>query len=311
MDGAHDAARADEEGRVTADELVLRYPSITRFAQAVGLPPDKMAIALDLEREFHRAILAESSSARRRALYNDIYTRVFAIYGFEFKPFQDGGPSPRDGLVNTLMPELEGRSILDVGCGAGEFLRSCAHLAEPSRLIGIDVFVQPTEIQEHKLSFIRGDVVEFSLPETVDVAVSDNLYEHIAPQDIPTHLGSIRRALREGGTLVLLTPNRLFGPWDVTRILDDSYSGRTPAQGTHVNETTYAELLPRLRAAGFGRFRSLWSTSRSRGHLPRTRIPSRLFALAERVGPLVRRLQSIDKRARLTEFEISVIATAE
>src|SRR5262249_37205221 len=158
---------------------------------------------------------------------------------FEFKPFQDEGPSPRDGLVHVLMPELRGRSILDVGCGAGEFLRSCAHLAEPTRLVGIDVFVQPTEFPQYNLSFVRGDVVQFDLSEKVDVAVSDNLYEHIAPQDIATHLGSIRRALRTGGTLILFTPNRLFGPWDVTRIIDDSYSGRTLAQGTHVNETTY------------------------------------------------------------------------
>lgn len=303
-------ACVDEAIHGVAEDLVQRYPSITRFARDVGLPPDKMAHALDLERVFHRAILAEPSPAHRRSLYNDIYTRVFALYGFEFKPFQDGGPSPRDGLVHVLMPELRGRSILDVGCGAGEFLRSCAHLAEPTRLIGIDVFVQPTEFPEHKLSFVRGDVVEFSLPEQVDVAVSDNLYEHIAPQDITAHLGSIRRVLRTGGTLILFTPNRLFGPWDVTRIIDDSYSGRTPAQGTHVNETTYIELLPRLRAAGFSHFRSLWSTSRSRGHLLHTRIPSRVFALAEKIGPLVRRLQAIDKRARLTEFEISVIATA-
>ena len=140
--------------------------------------------------------------------------------------------------------------------------------------------------------------------------MSDNVYEHIAPQDAPAHLASIRRALRSGGTLIVLTPNRLFGPWDVTRILDDSYSGRISAQGTHVNETTFSEIRPRLAAAGFGRFRSLVPTARSRGHLVRRRVPTRLLAAFERIGPLTRRLQAMQKRDRLTDFEITVIATA-
>ena len=292
------------------EELLRRYPSIERFERDVGLPAEQMAEAFELEREFHRAVLAEPSAERRRALAEEIYARVFAIYGFEFKVPQDTGPSPRDPLVRLLLPELRGKAILDVGCGAGEFLFACSRLAEPDRLLGIDVFVTPLELPERRLRFVRGDVVEFTLPDPpFDVAMSDNVYEHVAPQDVPRHLDSIRRALKPGGTLVLLMPNRHFGPWDVTRILDDSYSGRTPAQGTHLNETTYAELLPRLAQSGFGRFRSLWPTARSRGQRPGARVPSRLFALAERIGPLLRRLQALDKRARLTEFEVSVIAT--
>jgi SAM-dependent methyltransferase len=302
----------DPDADLTADKhnLADTFPSINRFARDVGLPAERMAEAFALEREFHRAILSEPSAERRRALYNDIYTRVFAIYGFEFKVPVDPGPSPRDALVRLLMPELRGRAILDVGCGAGEFLFSCSRLAEPTRLVGIDVFAQPTEIPERRLSFLRKDVVNFSLFEQFDVAMSDNVYEHIAPQDAPAHLASIRLALRSGGTLIVLTPNRLFGPWDVTRIFDDSYSGRISAQGTHVNETTFSEILPRLAAAGFGRFRSLVPTARSRGHLARRRVPTRLLAAFERIGPLTRRLQAMQKRDRLTDFEISLIATA-
>ena len=290
--------------------LASTYPSIDSFAIDVGLPAEQMAEAFVLEREFHRAVIAEPSPERRQALYADIYTRVFAIYGFEFKAPADPGPSPRDALVNLLMPELKGKSIIDVGCGAGDFLFSCSRLAEPRRLVGIDVFAQSTEIPERRMSFLRSDVVDFTLPETFDVAMSDNVYEHIAPQDLPTHLASIRRVLRPGGLLIILTPNRLFGPWDVTRILDDSYSGRTPAQGTHVNETTFGEILASLKAAGFGNFRSLLPTSRSRGHYQSLRLPTRLLAELERIGPLVRRLQAMPKHGRLTDFEISVIAKA-
>jgi 2-polyprenyl-3-methyl-5-hydroxy-6-metoxy-1,4-benzoquinol methylase len=297
-----------QAGAIEVGEFVRRYPSIERFSRDIGLPSDKMATALEMERRFHRAVLSEQAPERRRALYTDIYARIFEVYGFEFAAARELVPTPRDGLVELLMPELRGRSILDVGCGAGEFLISCARLATPKRLIGLDLFVRPSELPEHRLTFIRGEVIDFALPEKVDVVISDNLYEHIAPQDVPSHLASIRRVLQPGGTLILLTPNRHFGPWDVTRIIDDSYSGRTPAQGTHVNETTYTDLLPQLSDAGFERFRSLWPMARSRGQRSGARVPSRIFALAERIRPLMRRLQAVDKRARLTDFEISVIA---
>ena len=109
----------DPDADLTADKHNLSdtFPSINRFARDVGLPAERMAAAFALEREFHRAVLSEPSPERRRELYNDIYTRVFAIYGFEFKVPVDPGPSPRDALVRLLMPELRGRAILDVGCG--------------------------------------------------------------------------------------------------------------------------------------------------------------------------------------------------
>jgi hypothetical protein len=52
-------------------------------------------------------------------------------------------------------------------------------------------------------------------------------------------------------------PNRLFGPSDVTRIIDYSRTGKTRAQGTHLNESTYGDLIPILERNGFQNFRTI------------------------------------------------------
>jgi hypothetical protein len=52
-------------------------------------------------------------------------------------------------------------------------------------------------------------------------------------------------------------PNRLFGPMDVTRILDNSSSGRIQAQGGHLNESTYHEMVSALSKTGFVNFETV------------------------------------------------------
>ena len=52
-------------------------------------------------------------------------------------------------------------------------------------------------------------------------------------------------------------PNRLFGPWDITRIKDFSQSGKTAAQGGHINEYNRVEMIENLKVAGFKSFQTI------------------------------------------------------
>jgi SAM-dependent methyltransferase len=241
-------------------------------------------------------------------MYDEVYTRVFEIYGSTFSIDAEAHSTPKDATVEMLRPELEGKSILDVGCGAGQFLISCAAKVRPKRLVGLDIFVQDMEVPEKKLSFMRRDIIRFDLPERFEVAVTDNVMEHIAPQDVAEHLASIHRALVDGGTLVIFTPHRYFGPWDVTRIRDDNYAGWIEAEGTHLKEYTYAELAEALTRAGFTDLRTIHPKARL-GYRPvHGRMPLDLLIRGERRARLVRRLQAMDKRFRYPAFEITVFA---
>ncbi len=285
-----------------------RYPNLETFARDIGLAEEALMASYELENVFHDKILAEPSIDVRRALNAEVYTKAFQIYAFEFKIDLDAKSSPKDDLVALLRPELEDRSILDVGCGGGAFLLSCARTLEHRELLGLDVFAKDLDVPERKLAFKSSDVVRFSVDTPFDVAVTDNVYEHIAPQDIDEHLQSIRAALKPGGKVVILTPHRYFGPWDVTRIVDNSNSGWIPARGTHINEVTYGELAAKLVANGFADLETVPPKVRL-GYRPSpARVPLDMFCRAERRPGLVRRLQCMDKRYRYPAFEILVTA---
>jgi 2-polyprenyl-3-methyl-5-hydroxy-6-metoxy-1,4-benzoquinol methylase len=82
---------------------------------------------------------------------------------------------------------------------------------------------------------------------SVQVAFSDQLMEHLHPDDALEQLRNIERALSPDGVYLCITPNRLYGPSDV--------SGHFCAEprGFHLHEYTLAELTGALQAARFAR----------------------------------------------------------
>ena len=94
----------------------------------------------------------------------------------------------------------------------------------------------------------------------VDVIYSNQLMEHLHPEDAAEQLDNIFRALRPGGTYVCITPNRVNGPHDVSKHFDRI------ASGFHLHEYTYRELARLLRAAGFTRLEAVldWRGRRAR-----------------------------------------------
>jgi 2-polyprenyl-3-methyl-5-hydroxy-6-metoxy-1,4-benzoquinol methylase len=285
------------------------YRDINEFAKDVGLQAEHMITAFKLEQQFHTALLEEPSHEKRLSLYRDIYTRVFEIYGFKPEINLNQDYSVKLPIIEMFRSKLTGGDILDAGCGTGQFLLACAKTVQPNYCLGIDVFAQDLKIPELKLEFRNADITKFSIPEKFDVVMSDNVLEHLAPVDLKTHLASIKAALKPKGSMIVLTPNRLFGPWDVTRILDYSYSGRTPAQGTHVNEMTHAQLVGYLKEAGFTQIRSLMPRSRHFHGFRKIQLPASLMVRLESINPLVRLLQNLNKKPFLQAFEIGLIAS--
>jgi len=84
-------------------------------------------------------------------------------------------------------------------------------------------------------------------PESIDVAYSNQVIEHLHPEDAALQVASILRALKPGGCYVCVTPNRLNGPHDISMFFD------TVASGLHMKEYTYREMDRFFRSLGFDR----------------------------------------------------------
>lgn len=233
-----------------------KYPHAKRFSKSIGIPEANLIKAFEIEKDFHFAILREESFEKRIDLYKNVYETVHPIYGKSSKNIMLS-KNPKDKLVRLFRKELIDKSILDVGCGEGYFLASIANNLQHKNLVGIDVSIPPAAKQYSEIEFISGDIIDFHIDKKFDVVFSDQVLEHIAPCDVEMHLKSIKNSLKIGGTFIISLPNRLFGPSDVTRIIDFSYSNRVKAQGTHLNELTYTELVSILEKNGFTNIKTI------------------------------------------------------
>lgn len=88
-------------------------------------------------------------------------------------------------------------------------------------------------------------------PESIDVAYSDQLMEHLHPDDAPEQLRNVYNALVPGGLYLCITPNSFSGPHDVSRNFDDV------ATGLHLKEYSVGELAALFRRTGFRKLRVL------------------------------------------------------
>ena len=298
--------------RISGDGVkVMRneYRDLERFSGVTGIPPDALILALEIERAFHKDILEETSFERRKEMYRKVYQTVHAVYG-KARANIHKGPNPKDRIANLFRKELEGKSVLDVGCGEGYFLSSVASRFIHGRLVGLDVSIP--ELSKHaQIEFVSHDIIEFDMGEQFDVVFSDQVLEHIAPADLKTHLRSVRKALKDGGTFVILMPNRLFGPSDVSRIMDFSYSGETEAQGTHLHESTYAEMTTTLEGHGFRNLKTVLPILKRGLTLGSFRMDASILARVEKSPILMHMLHHLRFREQcLLRLEVIIIATA-
>ena len=181
-------------------------PFLHQVSAEIGVPEANLVAVLEIERKFHVQIFTATDPAVRRRLYADVYARVHPLLEAD---------TPTDSrytnLVRLFRRELQGKSIMDVGCGRGELLLA-VHAAIPhGELCGLDTSSTHQPNGTATVVFLQRDIVDFRVEQSFDVVFSNQVLEHIAPADLPAHLQSIRRALKPGGNLHLLPAQQVVG----------------------------------------------------------------------------------------------------
>jgi SAM-dependent methyltransferase len=134
--------------------------------------------------------------------------------------------------------------------GAGDCALSLRVAESVRRVYALDVSTLLTQDVRIPRNFelILSDGVSIPVPRgSVTLAYSNQLMEHLHPEDAAEQLANIYEAIAPGGAYVCITPNRLTGPHDISQ-----YFERT-ASGFHLKEYTIAELRAIFRRAGFRR----------------------------------------------------------
>jgi SAM-dependent methyltransferase len=96
--------------------------------------------------------------------------------------------------------------------------------------------------------FLTGSIVKPPLEAGYfDLVTSQQVIEHLHPDDLDIHLRAVARLLKPGGAFLVITPQALTGPWDCSEGFSDAPTG------FHTAEMTHAELAARMDRAGFMR----------------------------------------------------------
>lgn len=201
---------------------------------------------------YHGSVYQGLADRLRGAELGDYLPEMAAVVAESSRVFE----SVIAGYLREVVGGRKDAVVLDIGCGSGVYLRVAADTAPGSTGVGIDIQSGSVQLAGRNLrtwqisdrfDVIQGDVRE-GVPEhrpAYDVAIMINNVYYFTPEQRCEVFGSVRKALTDGGTLVVIS---LFhGKKPTTLVLDLVLGSTSGCYLLPELETIESE----LRAAGF------------------------------------------------------------
>ncbi|HUR40738.1 MAG TPA: class I SAM-dependent methyltransferase, partial [Verrucomicrobiae bacterium] len=152
-----------------------------------------------------------------------------------------------DWNLAQLAPYLQpGGTFLEIG--AGDCALASRIARDAKQVYAVDLSDQTQGDVPANVKLVISDGRSIDVPAgSIDLAFSDQLMEHLHPDDAEEQLRNIHRALKPGGVYMCVTPNRIYGPSDISAFFDDE------PRGFHLKEYTLREIRAIFLRAGFPR----------------------------------------------------------
>ncbi len=195
--------------------------------------------------------LRQAPSAERRRLYAAVYDELFRRVPDHPQLQAKTAPAARQldvawqlGLfARFLTPETR---FLEIGAGDCALTLAVAPRVRTAWAVDVSDEITRHETLPANVHLVLSDGVTVPVAAgSVDFAYSNQLIEHLHPDDAAEQVRGVFNALAPGGRYLCITPSRLTGPHDVSETFD------RVATGLHLREYTTAELAALLRRAGF------------------------------------------------------------
>jgi 2-polyprenyl-3-methyl-5-hydroxy-6-metoxy-1,4-benzoquinol methylase len=223
---------------------------VERYRRNYGIPASTPLTAADVARHLERELelterLLASAPEERREVFDACYSSLY-----EELPWLNEADATRGvGDWPALIGPPPAR-VYEVGSGQGG-------LAVALAARGYDVTASEITLERggerpahERLRWGETDGVHldrYAAAGTYDAVVSNQVVEHLHPDDLPAHLRGALALLRAGGIYALNTPLAWHGPADIGAVF-----GFDAPVGMHLREYRYGELRDLARAAGFG-----------------------------------------------------------
>ena len=213
--------------------------------------PEQLREHYEVEKELAQR-LKTAPAAERKYLYPVVYQELYRRVPHHPRNQRKYDPAKTVAQVSEKMSFLRRflkaeTTYLEIGAGDCSLTMQVAKLVK--KAYAFDVAYQLREGVEQPSNFeliIMPDGCQIPLGDgVVDLAYSNQLMEHIHPDDAVEQLQHIFRVLRPGGQYICITPNKAAGPQDVSRHFDET------ATCFHLMEYRMKQLAEVLERAGF------------------------------------------------------------
>jgi len=220
--------------------------------------PDQLREHYEIEREL-ASRLRQCAPHERLRLYASTYDELFRRVAHHPMLLRKKDPEATRSAIMSQLRLIRGFLRPDthfLEIGPGDCSLSLAVAREVQQVYAVDVteLISSSAARPANFQLILSDGISIPVPQgAVTVAFSNQLMEHLHPDDALEQLRNVYKALGHGGVYVCITPNALSGPHDISRGFD------RVASGFHLKEYTNGELYALFVQVGFSKVRAMVS----------------------------------------------------
>jgi len=235
-------------------ELIARYKRNYSIPRTAEITEEMILAHWDLERRLAQELLG-STAENRWEVFEKCYTRLYSeLPWLNALTGQEDRTAPE--VTYRCWLEVIGsppQTVYEIGSGKGEmitYLSDCGFRCKGTEITR-ERGAKFVDASYPNLSWGSSDGVHldrFEPSGAYDVVLSNQVIEHIHPDDLDAHLKGAFTILSEKGKYIFNTPHAFTGPADVSKV----FNCVTP-KGMHLKEYTFRELKSRLLAVGFSR----------------------------------------------------------
>ena len=219
-------------------------------------PPERLIAELTEQYEVEKFLadkLRRASRQERTRLYSQVYDELFRRIPHHPQLKRKSDVEAQRAAVENQMSFLTrfltpDCIFMEVGPGDCSFSFEVARRVRQVFAIDVSTEISKSATQPANFHLLISDGSSISLQgDSVDVAYSYQLMEHLHPDDALEQVRSILHVLAPGGRYVCISPNRITGPHDISKYFDRI------ATGFHLKEYTATELVALFIKTGFRR----------------------------------------------------------
>ena len=220
-------------------------------------------IEVALADRLRQSVKAERLSGKLyTVLYDELYRRVPHHQQLTRKVSVEGtakGLQWQYGMVGRFL--RKDAFFLEVGPGDCALSFKVAPSVAKVFAVDISSIVTHHSSAPGNFKLILSDGCDIPLPgNSIDIAYSNQLMEHLHPDDAREQMQNIYNVLKPGGRYICITPNKINGPWDISYCCDET------ARGFHLKEYSMGDLMQLFNSVGF---RKLSAYAGARGYYVR------------------------------------------